>query len=113
MAGVYNFTIEQGTDFARTLTWSTGSPASPVNLTGYSAAMQIRTSSAEPIVSLTNGSGITLGGSAGTIAIEIPSATTSTFNFNTARYDLKLVDGSGKPTRLLEGQVSLDAEVTQ
>ena len=68
--------IDQGADFSLSLTWE--SPAgSPVDLTGYTAALVIRsTYGAQPeVLALAQGSGITLGGAAGTIAIAITAAT--------------------------------------
>jgi hypothetical protein len=37
-----NFTIYQGATFSVQLTWETGDPATPVDLTGYSAAMKVK-----------------------------------------------------------------------
>lgn len=111
-AGKYNFTIEQGTTFSRTFTWKDSSNTA-INLTGYSAKLQIKDSKGSVLVALTNGAGITLGGSAGTIAVRIDATTTTGFTFSSAKYDLKLTDASGSPTRLLEGVVILDSEVTQ
>lgn len=112
MAGTYDFTIEQGTTFSRTFTW-TDSSNNPINLTGYTAKLSIAPAPAgTPYISLTDTSGITLGGSAGTIAVTLTAAQTTAFTFTTAKYDLKLTDASGNVTRLLEGTVTLDDEVT-
>ena len=59
--------IEQGATFRRTFTWLTGTPSAPVNLTGYSARMQIRktTASSTAYATLTSANGgIVLGGAA-------------------------------------------------
>ena len=40
-AGQYSFTIEQGTDFSRVLTWIDGN-GNVIDLSGYTAACQVR-----------------------------------------------------------------------
>ena len=111
--GVLNLTCYQGASFDRTLTWKIDGTA--VNLTGYSARMQVRStySSSTAVVSLTDGSGITLGGAAGTIVIEITAATTAGIAEGQYVYDLELVSGSGAVTRLVEGTFIVDPEVTK
>lgn len=113
MSGTWNFTIEQGTDFSVTWTWQSGGP---VDLTGYTAHMQIRPSNADATsvvyLDLTSSSGITLGGSAGTIAVFLPASVTSALTFGNAVYDLKMTNGSGNVTRLLQGAVTLSYQVT-
>ena len=73
----YDFTAGQGETFDRTVTWKIDDAA--VNLTGYTARMQIRKThrSASSVVSLTQSSGLTLGGSAGTIRIVISATATA------------------------------------
>lgn len=114
MAAKYDMTCDQGATFSRVVTWidSTGVP---VNLTGYSARMQVRAtvSSASTIFSLTSPSNITLGGTAGTITIVITAAATAAATAGDYVYDLELVSGSGVVTRLLQGCFVLDAEVTR
>jgi hypothetical protein len=117
VSGVWNFTIEQGADFSVTWEWLTGSPAIPVNLTGYTAHLQVRpayaaTAPGTVYLDLTSSSGITLGGSAGTIAVFIPASTTAALSFTNAAYDLKLTSVSGLVTRLLQGTVTLSWQVT-
>jgi hypothetical protein len=76
--------------------------------------MQVRASysSATAIISLTNGSGITLGGAAGTIQLSISAVTTAALTAGTYVYDLELTY-AGTVTRLLEGQFVVTPEVTQ
>lgn len=103
---------KQGTTFTKTLTWS--KDGSPVDLTSYTAAMQVRStySSSSAVVSLTDGHGITLGGDAGTIQITIDNATTAGLTAGDYVYDLELTSGS-TVTRLLEGQFIVTPEVTR
>lgn len=88
----------------------------PVDLTTYTARMQIRDTvdSITTLVSLTteNG-GITLGGVAGTISLLITAAATAALTFGTAVYDLEVVTAGGIVTRLFSGAVALSKEVTR
>lgn len=88
----------------------------PVNLTGFTARMQIRETveSTTVLHSLTteNG-GITLGGAAGTIALTISASDTAAFTFDTAVYDLEVVSGGGIVTPVASGTVTLTDEVTR
>jgi hypothetical protein len=124
-AGKYSFIIEQGatTDFE--IVWKDGN-GDVVDLSDYHARMQIRSdygtngtlyaslsSSLDP-----DGTGLNLSGSNGTnppssgsIGIFISAASSSAFNFSEAKYDLEVVSGS-YVTRLIEGKVKLNKEVT-
>lgn len=88
----------------------------PVDLTNFTARMQIRSdiNSADIIVSLTteNG-GITLGGANGMITLLISATATAAFTFQSAVYDLEIVDAGGVVTRLLSGNITLSQEVTR
>jgi hypothetical protein len=64
--GLCNFTQGFGGRFSKTFTYSIG--GTPVNVTGFTATFTIRSSSAT-LLTATVGSGITLGGSAGTVAV--------------------------------------------
>jgi hypothetical protein len=124
-AGKYSFIIEQGatTDFE--IVWRDGS-GNRVDLTNYHARMQIRSdygSDGTLYASLTSsldsdGTGLNLSGSNGTnplssgsIGIFISAASSSAFDFGEAKYDLEVVSGS-YVTRLIEGKVKLNREVT-
>ena len=110
--GTYNLTVYQGADFDRTFTVTQG--ASALNLTGYTSAMQVREAadSTAYLLSLTSGSGITLGGTAGTIAVAITSAQSSALSAGSYAYDLELIAGS-QITRLLQGSVNVVGNVTR
>jgi hypothetical protein len=110
--GTYNITCPQGATWDRTFTVNVGGTA--LNLTGYTAAMQVRESAdaGTAIISLTNGSGITLGGTAGTIGVVISSAQTAGAASGSYSYDLELNSG-GTITRLLEGSFNVTGNVTR
>ena len=113
-AGRHDLTIEQGATFRRTFTWKDAA-GTPVNLTGYTAAMQVRTSpnAPAPLIALTDGAGITLGGAAGTIAVLMTDEQTDALPHGKWKWDLKLTSPAGEDTRLLEGAVSVPAAVTR
>ena len=114
MAGTHNFICEQGATFTREITWL-DSEGVPVNLTNYTARMQVRAtaSSASTLLSLTSSGGdITLGGTAGTITIAISATATAAVAAGCYVYDLELVDGA-TVYRLLQGDFTVDAEVTR
>lgn len=110
--GRYNITAYQGATYDLDLTWTTGGSA--VNLTNYTAAMQVRTAAnaSTAVISLTNGSGITLGGTAGTININIGATTMGSATAGQYVYDLELNSG-GTVYRLIQGTFSIQAEVTR
>ena len=112
----YDMTIYQGANFERVLTWSLGEPSELVNLTGHTARMQLRTipASDDVVLELTTENGrISLGGAAGTIGIDLTAAETEALAANQYAYDLEVVAPSGFVTRLVEGFVNVDPEVTR
>jgi len=110
--GIYNITCPQGATWDRTFTVTIGGTA--LNLTGYTAAMQVRDSAgaATALISLTNGSGITLGGTAGSVGVTIASTATAALSAGSYSYDLELNSGS-TITRLLEGAFNVTGNVTR
>lgn len=114
-AGQYDIFIEQGATYDQTFNWK-DSAGDPVNLTGYTARMQIRpsVSRSEIIESFTTENGkITLGGSAGTIRLLLTATQTAAITSRRGVYDLELIASNGVVTRLLEGGVEISREVTR
>lgn len=103
----------QGANFDYSLTWTVAGSA--VNLTGYSSRMQVRqyADSTATVLSLVNGTGITLGGTAGTIALSAVATATSAIEAGQYVYDLEMVSGAGYVTRLVEGTFTVTPEVTR
>lgn len=113
-AGKLNIVIEQGSTFNPIFTYKDENDVA-IDLTGYTARMQIRSSRTAVgfIEELTTGAGITLGGAAGTIALLISDTDTAAYTFKTAVYDLELISAGGIVTRLLQGTVTLSTEATK
>jgi hypothetical protein len=112
-----NLTMYQGASFDYNLVWNTtaGTVTSPVDLTSWSARMQVRESydSTTPVLSLTSGTGITLGGTAGSILIEASPVQTAAIDAGQYVYDLEMVSPGSAVTRLVEGTLICDPEVTR
>jgi len=114
-AGTYNLTIEQGSTLNLAMTWNDSSGAA-INLTGYTARMQVRPAveSNVTLLSLTTENGrIALGGAAGTITLTVSATDTAALAATTGVYDLELVSSGGTVTRLLQGTVTISKEVTR
>ena len=114
-AATLDFNIEQGATFSHRLEWK-DSREQPIDLTGYTARMQVRAkkSSDTVLVELTTANGrITLGGANGTIDLKIEATVTAGFNWTKGVYDLELESGAGFVTRLVEGNVTVLLEVTR
>jgi hypothetical protein len=121
-AGIYNFTIEQGTTVVKQFTYKDAS-ANVVDLNGYYVRMQMRDSitDAAPVTggSFTTSSGMTILATAnstasGTIQLRIEASVTKDYTFTTAVYDIEIEDpASSTVTRLLQGTIKLSPEVTR
>ena len=129
-AGRYSFVIEQGATTNFEIQYK-DSNSSPIDLTGYSGRLQIKSTYAQNSGELyltlssslnSDGTGLNFSGSngstppsSGSIGIYIAACTSSALTFNEALYDLELYSGSGDcpyTVRLLEGRVQLSKQVT-
>jgi len=111
-AGTYNFTLEQGTTFVRSLTLQENGSA--MNLTGYSVASQMRSTHDSSTVvgtfacSLSNATG-------GIIQMGMASGATTNIEEGIYVYDVEITSSSGGGTvkRILQGTVTVTPEVTR
>lgn len=106
IAGQFNFIIEQGSEVNRTITWK-DSNGDANDLTGYTAIMTAKKPDGTTIFSLTESAGLTLGGAAGTIVINISGAVTADYNFKRGDYDIVLypAGAAADAIKLIEGFV--------
>ena len=127
-AGKYSFTIEQGSTVDFEIVYK-DSNSDPIDLTLYTARMQIRPSIGSDIVHMTLssslgpcGTGLNMSGSnsanpptSGSIGIFISAASSSLLDFTNAVYDLEIASGSGNcahVTRILQGNIKLSKNIT-
>ncbi len=106
--------IPAGASFSRVIRWK--ADGANVNLTGFTARAQIRPTSASATTTLsltTENSRIALGGTAGTITLVISATDTAAIAAGRYVYDLELVSAGGIVTRLLQGIVTVSANVTR
>jgi hypothetical protein len=108
--------IDQGATFRKIITWSSGEPPVPVDLTGCTARLQGRATVESPTalfeLTTTNG-GLALGGVAGTITVLITATQSSAWAWTDAVYDLEIVFPGGDVRRLTYGPVCVSPEVTR
>ena len=127
-AGKYSFTIEQGSTVDFEIVYK-DSNSDPIDLTLYTARMQLRPSIGSDIVHMTLssslgpcGTGLNMSGSnsanpptSGSIGIFISAASSSLLDFTNAVYDLEIASGSGNcahVTRILQGNIKLSKNIT-
>ena len=109
--------IEQGATYRHTLVWLEPDESTPINLTGCTAKMQIRsvvTSSAIILELSTANSRLSIDGSLGKISLYVSDEDTAMLEaIKGAVYDLEVYFPDGTVTRLCEGKISISAEVTR
>lgn len=120
-AGKYNFTIEQGTTVDFEIEYK-DKDNQVINVANYTGRMQIKDKPGGNIthITLTNtvatdGTGLNFtNGAQGKIQVFISAHSSSLLDFNKASYDLEIATNDTYPvvTRLLQGTVTLDKEVT-
>jgi hypothetical protein len=114
-AGTYDLFIEQGATFIQDFEYFEPDGTTPIDLTGYTARMQIRSNKASntALADLTTTNGkLAIDGPNGKVTITIPATDTEGYAFTTGVYDLELVNGS-IVTRFIQGKVTVDPEVTR
>ena len=113
-AGLYNFAAEQGATLERVITY-TDPDGVIINLTSYTALMQVRSTaaSATVILELSTGSGITINGAAGTLTLLVSAADMTALTPGSYVYDLEITSPGSVVTRLIEGKFAVKAEVTR
>jgi len=109
MATRVNIVIDQGTDFETSINL-TNSSGDQLDLTGMSAASQIRkTHTSSNSVAFTTA----LANASGTLTLSLNNATTSNMTAGRYVYDVELTDASNVISRILEGVVTVTPEVTR
>ena len=112
--GRYNISVVNGTTFTLAPQWLISNL--PVNLTGYSADMQVRDVSNNLIVELSTANGnIVLTPALGTITMTLTSTQTSAAYLPAGNYTyaLNLTDSSSNVYQILAGNFAVTASVVQ
>ena len=114
-AATNNFIIDQGANWFVTFVYKDAA-GTPINITGYTAALQIRDTYADSTtdLSLTSPSGgITITGATGTIAVTATAVQTAAIAAGNYVYDLEITSTGGIVTRLVQGKISVSPQVTR
>lgn len=115
MADAYNTVIDQGATWQLVVEYL-DSNNNPVNITNYSAALQLRTSPLAKTAALTlttqNG-GLTIQGNLGKVSITATATQTTALAPQRYVYDLEITSPSQVVTRLLEGTIQVSPQVTR
>lgn len=113
-AGIYNFTMDQGSDWDLNVVYQDSS-GNPINITGYTAAMQLRqnynSETADLTLSTSNG-GIVITGALGKLVLHATAVQTGLLEAGFYVYDLEITSG-GVVTRIIQGQITVAGEVTR
>ena len=117
MAVTFNTTIDQGADWFLNFQYKNPN-GTPIILTGYSAALQIRTSPLAKTAVLTLESpsdGIVITANTGTIAVHATAAQTATITNGKYAYDLEITSPAPENTvtRLVQGTIEVSPQVTR
>ena len=109
MATRVNIIIDQGTDFSTPINL-TDSSGTDLNLTGYSAASQIRKTH-----SSSNSTAFTcaLSVANSTLTLSLNNSVTAAMSAGRYVWDAELTNSSGTISRILEGMVTVTPEVTK
>jgi hypothetical protein len=113
-AGIYNFTLDQGSVWDLEIEYQ-DPDGDPINLTGFTARMQLRkdyNSAVADLTLTTGGGGIVITGATGTIDISVTAAQTEVLDPAFYVYDLELISGSNI-SRLIQGQITVAEQVTR
>ena len=110
MAIIANLFIDQGTDFTVTVDVSDAT-GGILDLTGYSAAAQIRKTYGSS--SKVDFSTSTVTPSQGKVTMSLTDAQTSALESGRYVYDLNITSGGGVTTRVVEGQAIITPGVTR
>lgn len=109
-AGTYNFILEQGATFNRILTLKENN--SVMNLTNYTVASKMRSTHDSGTVAGTFTCTIS-DATGGEITMQMTNSTTAAIEEGIYVYDMEITNSAGTVTRILEGTVTVNPEVTR
>lgn len=114
-AGIYNTIVDQGADWYVNFQYL-DSNNDPIDLTDYTAELQLRSlpTTLIPALTLTTGDGITIDPLTATLEVHATADQTRSISAGFYYYDLEITAPvSGIITRLVQGKIELNPEVTR
>ena len=110
--------VNQGATLPFSFLWQTGDPASPVDLTGLTARADLRLKASDATIwaHLDTADGtleLSDGTSGWNVRGTLTDEVTATFPAKTGKWDLEIEFADGTVRRLIEGSVTVSAEVTR
>ena len=114
-AAALDITIEQGATFSLPLQWFAADGITPIDLTGYTARMQIRKDQGSPVLfdATTANGKIVITAAQGKIVVTMTATESVALDTKAAKYDLEAVSGGGIVYRVVEGSVTITPSITQ
>jgi hypothetical protein len=109
MATKANLIVDQGATF-QTIVTLTNSDGDPIDISGYTGAAQLRKSYTS---STFYSFGVTLGGANGTITLSLSANTSANIAGGRYLYDVELTDQGGTVSRVFEGIVTVNPNITR
>jgi hypothetical protein len=110
MATVANVFIDQGSDYSNIVT-VTASNGQPLNLTGFTAASQIRKSYSSTIAYSFNASILTA--AAGRVRLQLTAEQSEAIPPGRYLYDVEVTSSGGAKTRVVEGVATITPQITK
>jgi len=112
-AGRWDFTLEQGSTFDKTIKWE--SDGTVVDITGYTIRLGLKhdVSRTAYIYTASTGAGefTITDGTSGICTLTITGTAIAALDFNKAVHNIEYLSAGNVPKRLLEGVVTLSREV--
>ena len=110
--GRYNISVVQGTTFQLSPSWKVDNL--PVDITGYTADMQVRDVSNNLITELSTANGrITLTSALGTVNLTLTAAQTAALTVGNYNYGLNLTSPGGIVYQIIQGAFIITASQVQ
>lgn len=110
MAIIANLYIDQGTDFSITVD-VTNADGSVLDLSGYSAAAQMRKTYTSSTISATFSTSISE--ASGQVTLSLTDTQTTAISPGRYLYDLNITSSGGQTSRVVEGQAIITPGVTR
>jgi|OM-RGC.v1.029595459 hypothetical protein len=109
MSAKVNITVDQGADFVYN-TFLIDSGGNPIDLTDFTGRSQFRTSFTSPNYTNVH---VTVGTTDGSVVLSMNATTTATLTSSRYVYDLELISVDNIVSRVMEGTVTVNPNVTR